>query len=70
MTSNNERPKALGDQFRAAREKAGLTQADVAKEAEMDVSYYAQIERNEVNPSYKIIKAIGKVLNLKSIDIL
>lgn len=58
-----------GIQFRKAREKAGLTQADVAKAAGVDVSYYAEIERGEVNPTFEKIQAIMKVVKIKSLDI-
>lgn len=58
-----------GMQFRKAREKAGLTQADVAKAAGVDVSYYAEIERGEVNPTFEKIQAIMKVVKIKSLDI-
>jgi transcriptional regulator with XRE-family HTH domain len=69
MMSKNESSISLGDQIRTAREKAGLTQADVAKAASIDVSYYAEIERNAVNPSYRKIQAIAKVLKIKSISV-
>jgi len=42
-----------------------LTQAEVAKKADMTVNYYAMIERGEVNPSFEKIKSIAKVLKLK-----
>lgn len=59
----------LGDKLRKAREKAGLTQADVADQAEINVSYYAQIERGEVNVSFDKLQSIIKVLKIKSLDI-
>lgn len=69
IMSKDESSKGLGDQIRTAREKAGLTQAEVAKAAKIDVSYYAEIERNAVNPSYRKIQAIAKVLKIKSISV-
>jgi len=69
MMSKDESLKGLGDQIRTAREKTGLTQAEVAKAAKIDVSYYAEIERNAVNPSYMKIQAIAKVLKIKSISV-
>jgi len=59
----------LGDKLRKAREKAGLTQAEVADQAEINVSYYAQIERGEVNVSFDKLQSIIKVLKIKSLDI-
>ena len=59
----------LGNKLRKAREEARLTQAEVAKAADVNVSYYAEIERGEVNPSYVKLQAIMKVLKMKSLDI-
>lgn len=59
----------LGNRLRKAREEARLTQAEVAKAAEINVSYYAEIERGEVNPSYVKLQSIMKVLKIKSLDI-
>jgi transcriptional regulator with XRE-family HTH domain len=62
--------KELGEKIRKAREKAGLTQQQVADQASINVSYYAEIERGEVNPSVDKLHDIAKVLKLKSFDIL
>lgn len=58
----------LGNKFRKAREAAGLTQLEVAEKAEINVNYYAQVERGEVNVSYEKIKRIAKVLKIKTIE--
>lgn len=58
----------LGNKIRTAREKAGLKQTEVAKSASINITYYAQIERGEVNPSYEKLQAIMKVLKIKSLD--
>ena len=55
----------LGDKLRAAREKAGLTQADVAEKTYMHVNYYARIERGEINTSYEKLRKISEVLKVK-----
>ena len=57
--------REFGERVKTAREKAGLTQLEVAEKADMTVNYYAMIERGEVNPSFEKIKAIAKVLKLK-----
>ncbi|MEI7792820.1 MAG: helix-turn-helix transcriptional regulator [Candidatus Berkelbacteria bacterium] len=59
----------LGEKIRKAREKAGMTQAEVANQAEINVSYYAQIERGEVNVSFDKLQSVIKVLKIKSLDI-
>jgi transcriptional regulator with XRE-family HTH domain len=61
--------KNLGNRLKKAREAAKMTQSDVAKAADINVNYYAQIERGEINTSYEKLQSIAKALNLKSIDI-
>jgi transcriptional regulator with XRE-family HTH domain len=51
--------------FKDAREKAGLTQAEVAKKAGIHVNYYARVERGEVTPRVDIVENIAKALNIK-----
>ncbi len=63
--STGEVSKDLAEKIKTAREKLGVTQADVAKKAGMTVNYYAMIERGEVNLSSKKIDGILKALNLK-----
>lgn len=48
-----------------AREKAGLTQADVAEKAGIHVNYYARVERGEVTPRVDIVENIAKALKIK-----
>ena len=57
--------KELGLQLKEARENKKLTQADVAGQSDMTVTYYAMIERGEVNPSWAKLKKLFKVLDLK-----
>ena len=61
--------KELGARLRQAREKIGLTQQQVADAADIDVSYYAQIERGEVNPSFDVLHNIAQTLKIKSLDL-
>lgn len=65
MNSKKSEETAFGQRFKKAREKLDLTQEEVAEKADMTTNYYAMIERGEVNPSYKKIKSIAKVLKLK-----
>lgn len=57
--------KELGLQLKEARENKKLTQLDVATQSDMTVTYYAMIERGEVNPSWAKLKKLFKVLDLK-----
>lgn len=61
--------KQLGETFKENREKAGLTQVEVAKKAGMDVNYYARIERGIGNPSYIKLRSIMRALKMKSLNI-
>lgn len=53
--------------FKEAREKSGLTQAEVAKKAGINTNYYARIERGEPNARGDIINKIVKALKIKVI---
>jgi len=59
----------LGEKLLLAREKAKLTQAEVAEKAEIHVNYFARLERGEVNPSYEVLVRIIKALKIQSTDI-
>ncbi|OQA04060.1 MAG: anaerobic benzoate catabolism transcriptional regulator [bacterium ADurb.Bin400] len=69
MTSNDKVLVDLGNQIRGIREDARLTQAEVAKAAGVNASYFAEIERGEVNPSYKVVRAILLALKVNSLDV-
>lgn len=60
----------LGKNIRKARRKIGLTQAEVAQKAGVNMNYYSRIERGEVNSSIEIVENIAKALKVKSSDIL
>ena len=55
----------LATQIKEAREKKGLTQVEVAKQAKVTDTFYAMTERGESNPSYAKLERILKVLGLK-----
>lgn len=55
----------LAEQIKEIREKKGLTQAEVAKQADVTETFYAMTERGETNPSYVKLKRILNVLGLK-----
>lgn len=58
-------PKELGNKLKVAREKAKLTQAEVAEKTDMTVNYYAMIERGEVNLTYDKLRKLLKLLKMK-----
>ncbi len=61
--------KELGERLRTIRERARLTQAEVASQAGVDHNYYARIERGMANPSLEKLYRIMKVLKIKSLVI-
>lgn len=61
--------KNIGTKFKKARLVAKMTQIEVAKEADITVTYYAMIERGEVNPSVEKLHKLIKVLKIKSFDL-
>jgi DNA-binding XRE family transcriptional regulator len=62
--------KEVGKKLKEARESKNLTQSDLAKKADINVNYYARIERGEENPSLEVLQKLFKALNIKSSDIL
>ncbi len=50
--------------LREAREKAGLTQAEVAEKAGIHFNYYARVERGEVTPRVDIVENIARALKI------
>jgi transcriptional regulator with XRE-family HTH domain len=59
--------KDIAKIFREAREKSGLTQAEVAKKAGISTNYYARIERGreDTEPRGYILNNIAKALGVK-----
>lgn len=58
--------KELGKTLKDAREKAKLTQEEVAEKTDMTTNYYAMIERGEVNPSFEKLRKLFKFLKISS----
>lgn len=56
---------ALGDAIRLARAQAGISQEELAVNAEADRSYMGGIERGEHNLTVMNLKRIADALNLK-----
>lgn len=60
----------FGEKLKQAREKKGMSQAQVANLVETHPNYYARIERGNANPSLDILLKIAKVLDIKSSSML
>ncbi len=64
-----KKKKIVGDNLKQAREKAKLTQLEVAAKASINVNYYARIERGETEPSMDTLNNLAKALKIKFSDI-
>ncbi len=61
--------KEVGNKIKRAREKAKLTQVEVAEKAGISTNYYACVERGEVNIAAERLQKIGEVLGIKLLNI-
>ena len=59
----------LGNKIKIAREKAKLTQEEVAEKTGITTTYVAMIERGEANLAYDKIRKIFNLLKMKSSDL-
>ena len=55
---------ALGQIMREARKKKDLTQQELSDQSHVTVKQIANIEKGQMNPSYLILRALAKVLNI------
>jgi DNA-binding XRE family transcriptional regulator len=62
--TQRERALALGTAIRAAREKAGLTQEEVARQIELHPMTYGGIERGRLLPSITTLTRLCVLLKL------
>ena len=69
-SEKDNKREELGLKLRAIREKAHLTQQEVADAAGVHVNYYARIERGEENPTYERLLDIKKALKVKNLGLL
>ena len=59
----------LGENIKKIRLEAKLTQKQVADKADMNVNYFARIERGEENLTFEVLEKIVKALKIKSSEI-
>lgn len=62
--------KEIGTRLKDARTKKGLTQAQVAKQADTGTNRYAVIERGAENITVNKLEKLCKVLGIKVKDII
>jgi transcriptional regulator with XRE-family HTH domain len=62
--------KILGGNIRRLRRDRGLSQEELAFEAEIDRTYVSQIERAVINPSLLVLYKLGRALHADVLDLL
>jgi transcriptional regulator with XRE-family HTH domain len=60
----------IGTQLRAARERALLTQEELAARAEVRPLTISRIETNKVEPRYSTIRKVAKALSVDPSELL
>ena len=60
----------IGETLRAERNERGLTLKQVAEGAHVSVSYLAEIERGEKDPSSRVLESIAVGLDIEVSDLL
>lgn len=58
--------KAIGETLRAERTERGLTLREVAEGSHVSVSYLAEIERGEKDPSSRVLESIAGGLDIET----
>ena len=61
---------AIGETLRAERNERDLTLREVSEGAHVSVSYLAEIERGEKDPSSKVLESIAGGLDMEISDLL
>jgi transcriptional regulator with XRE-family HTH domain len=61
---------AIGETLRAERNERGLTLRQVAEGAHVSVSYLAEIERGEKDPSSRVLESIARGLGIETSELL
>ena len=56
--------------MRQARQKAGMTQEQLAQDAKIDLTYAGGIERGRRNPSVLVLVRIAEALDVQPADLL
>ena len=60
----------LGRRIRSLRSAKGLTQQKLGHQADVDYKFIGEIERGNMNPSFKVLVKIAKVLDIDLPEIL
>jgi transcriptional regulator with XRE-family HTH domain len=69
-SKDNDLLSAIGETLRAERNERGLTLKQVAEGAHVSVSYLAEIERGEKDPSSRVLESIAVGLEVEVSELL
>lgn len=70
MDKKTDTTVKIGENIKQARQKLGLTQAEVATKADLHVNYYARVERGEATATVETLQKIASVLEVTASEIL
>lgn len=70
MTDDKVSIEKNAARLRKARRSKSLTQVEAAEKAGVSISYYAQVERGEINPTATKLLRIINALGITSKDVL
>lgn len=62
--------KEFGAHVKNLRIKRGLSQENLANDADIPINQIGRIERGEINPSLSTINSIAKALDIKLYDLM
>lgn len=60
----------FGKHLKIVRMEKGLSQENLANDADIPINQIGRIERGEINPSLSTINSIAKALNIKLYDLM
>jgi Predicted transcriptional regulators len=60
----------LGKRIRTLRTTKGLTQQELGNQSDVDYKFIGEIERGNMNPSFKVLMKIAKALDIDLPEIL
>ncbi len=68
--SDKEITKTIADNLSKYRKQLRYTQKEMAEKADLNMNYYAKVERGEAIPSLKTIKKLAKAFKVTATDII
>jgi transcriptional regulator with XRE-family HTH domain len=70
MPGKNRRSVLLGEAIRRARKAAGISQEELAFEADIDRTYVSQLENGHKSPTVDVLFRIGPVLGVAASELI